>query len=154
MPLFIFRMVQAAVEAYERRLRGEDVDLREHVQLLASETARIWTCVQESGVFGLIDRNKLRYAVRLEFQTKVDATGRVAVRAMNSAGIWSQIFVLKEHVSFVDCLVRFNTLRLRLHAERPVALAPSAGRRSFARYAGWLHSELARLMPAPRPHSQ
>ncbi len=147
-------MVQAAVDAYERRLHGEDLDLRPHIALLSKESKRIWEEVERCGEFGLVDRSKLRYAIRLEFPRSGAVHDRVPVRVLNSAGIHSQILVRPEHVSFVDCLVRFNTLRLRIHAERPVPLAPNAARRRFARYAGWLHSELARLMPTPRPGSQ
>lgn len=147
-------MVQAAVDAYERRLHGEYVDLGHHMALLAHETRRIWEQVELCGEFSLVERAKLRHAIRLEFPRGGPPTDRVAVRVLNSAGIHSQILVRFAHLSFVDCLVRFNTIRLRIHAERPVPLAPMAARRRFARYAGWLHSELARLMPTPPPGSQ
>ncbi len=134
--------MRAAVDQYERRLRGEDVDVRQALQFLRQESQRLWERVEASGSFTYVELFKFRYAVAIEFGSTVDFQGRVTATVTNSTGVKSTVQVSQRRTAFIDTLVRFNTLQLLLRAERPIEIAPNAAVRSYAKYAEWLHAEL------------
>lgn len=143
--------MEDAVRQYEKRIMGNDVDIRNAESYLAAESRRIWALVSDSGKLNPHAVFRLRSAVRLKFPEGGAPPGvhQMTVVATDSGGRETNVEIETAGATLADLVVRFNTICILIRYERPIPLAPLAATRTFGAYATWLTSAVEAACKAP-----